>query len=55
MKSDNKITWGVIGFIISILGILFAFQIGTDSFLLFIVFLIIIIVGIILVAKSLSS
>ena len=55
IKNDNKVTQGVIGFILSILGLLFAFQKGTDNYLLFIIFLIMIIIGIILVAKALSD
>lgn len=53
-KKDNKITQGVIGFILSILGVLFAFKARTDNYL-FVVFLIMTIIGIVLVAKSLSD
>lgn len=54
-RSDNKVLQGVIGFIFSILGLLFAFQIGTDNYLLFAIFLIMVIIGIVLVAKALSE
>jgi len=54
-KGDNKITQGVIGFILSVLGLLFAFQMGTNNYFLFVLFLIMIIIGIILVAKALSD
>lgn len=54
-KKDNKIIQGVIGFMLSLLGVLFAFQIGTENTLLFAIFLLMIIIGIILVAKAVSE
>lgn len=54
-NDGNKIVLGVFGFILSILGLLFSFQVGTDNILLYALFLIMVVVGIILVAKSLSD
>ncbi len=54
-RHDNKVIQGVTGFILSVLGLLLAFQIGAESFLLFALFLVLIIIGIILVAKALSD
>ena len=54
-NKDNKIIKGVLGVILSILGLLFAFKPGTDSTLLFVVYLILIVIGIVLVAKALSD
>ncbi|MBS3080716.1 hypothetical protein J4221_04545 [Candidatus Pacearchaeota archaeon] len=54
-KEDNNIVWGVSGFGISLIGLLLAFNFGTDNIYLFILFVIMIAGGIILVAKSLSK
>ena len=54
-RDNNKVSMGVLGVILSILGLLFAFQTRTDNLLLFIIYLIIIIIGIILVSKALSD
>lgn len=53
--SDNHIVKGVLGVILSIIGLLLAFKTGTENTVFFIVYLILIIVGIVLVAKALSD
>ena len=52
---NSKLISGVLGVILSIIGLLFAFQVGVSNLLLFILFLVMVIIGIILVAKALSD
>lgn len=54
-NDGNKITKGALGVILSIIGLLSAFKTGASNTLLFIIYLIIIVIGIILVAKALSD
>jgi|TARA_B100002003_G_C13676349_1_gene342054 fumarate reductase subunit C len=51
----NKVTQGVIGFTLSLLGVLFAFQQGTENYYLYILFLAMVIAGVIIVADSLKD
>lgn len=55
IRRDNKNTQGIIGVILSIIGVLSAFQYGTDNLPLYFLFLFMVIGGIYLVAKSLSD
>ena len=55
IRKDRKLEEGVIGVILSVIGLLFSFNIGIDNFLLFVLFLLMIIVGIILVAHAVSD
>ena len=52
---DNNLLKGVLGIILSIVGLLFAFKVGAENLLIFLLLLCIIIIGIILVAKAFSD
>jgi len=54
-SNDEGLVAGVFGFLLSLMGLLLAFNLGTDNLYLFILFIIMIAVGIILVAKALSK
>lgn len=54
-NDNNKIIKGVLGVVLSIIGLLSAFKTGASNTLLFIIYLIVIVIGIILVAKALSD
>ncbi len=55
IRKKNKVPLGVIGAILSILGLLLAFQPGANNTLFFYIYLIMVIIGIILVSKALSN
>ena len=52
---SNKIILGVLGFIISLIGLLLAFKTNVDNTTLFLIYLFMIIIGVVLVAKALGS
>ena len=54
-KINNRIVFGTIGVLISILGLFFAITIRTSDILISLIFLIMVIFGVILVAKALSD
>ena len=54
-KNQNKVIHGVIGVILSVLGLLLAFREKGGDLLPFLIFLAMIIGGIVLVAKALSD
>lgn len=54
-EDSGRTVQGVFGVILSVLGLLLAFQAGTDNLLLFILFLLMVIGGIVLVAKALGD
>ena len=54
-RKDFKNSQGVLGVILSILGVLLAFQYGTNDLKLYLLFLAMVIIGILLVTKSLSD
>ena len=53
-QKNNRIIFGVIGVILAVLGVLFSFRV-TNNNILYTITIIMIILGIILVAKSLTE
>lgn len=54
-QKDNDVLLGVSGFILSLIGLLLALNFGTENLFFYLVFIVMIIIGIIMVARSLSN